>query len=64
MDKQDKFIDSLVYEYLKRVETNSSVLFSVNRKPVSINDICNSFFIAMLQFLGCIFRHVVVMLNT
>lgn len=33
MDKK-KFIESLVFEYLKRTETNSSVLFGVNRKPV------------------------------
>lgn len=35
MDKHEKFIDSLVFEYLKRMEKNSSVLFSVNRSPVS-----------------------------
>lgn len=35
MDKHEKFIDSLVFEYLKRTEKNSSVLFSVNRNPVS-----------------------------
>lgn len=31
---QTKFIDSLVLEYLQRTETNSSVLFDMNRRPV------------------------------
>lgn len=35
MDNKQKYIDSLVYEYLGRMEKNASVLFSVNRMPVS-----------------------------
>lgn len=34
MDKNAKFVDSLVYDYLKRKENNSSLLFSANRNPV------------------------------
>lgn len=37
MDKNGKFIDSLVFEYLNRTEKNSSILFSANRQPVRIN---------------------------
>lgn len=39
MNKNEKLLDSLVFEYLKRMEVNSSVLFSVNRAPV-----CDNFF--------------------
>lgn len=34
MNKREKFIDSLVFEYLNRMEKNSSLLFSANRGPV------------------------------
>lgn len=33
MDR-NQLIDSLVFEYLRRTETNSSVLFDMNRRPV------------------------------
>lgn len=37
VDKNDKFTDSLVFDYLDRMEKNSSILFKVNRSPVRIN---------------------------
>lgn len=50
MDKHDKLVESLVLDYLKRIEKNSSVLFSVNRSPVSVKIIREILFLFINWF--------------
>lgn len=48
MDKE-KLLDSLVFDYLQRTELNSSVLFSMNRNPVSLG-FCSIIFMRTNNF--------------